>query len=1232
MAVVKENAFTISGSESLINENLDNLTITVSGYYGDDEDQGALYYYYDGSGHSVTNCVIQGGDFPNYAVAVDSCGSLTIDSVEFINLRNLDDDDDSAGALYIEGKNNRIENSVFSGNFSDGSAGAIFIDDDADEKGIDAVVTIKNTRFETVTDTITCEGRITISGDVSFAGNVVMRKGSELVNNGNIIFDLAPRKTSDGALISDWSTVKGDGDLQINVESEMMLGAYTLALNCKSFSGSFTVSNGDIEYGEISLDGSSLEAGDYIYSLSKNKNSLVLNVADVKSARDDWADMKLKGSAGTVDRDTIGDIDMADKGNIIVKDGYVGVSDIADYMQFTLATAANLSFSVYATDAVKVTVYQLTGTSGNYKLTGKKNISVAAGKTAELSGLLLDAGSDYYICVESTNAAKGGNASYDITVNKNSIFYTESNDKDNDVFAGANFFGTLSNESRALSKTGWVGYGDKTDYWQFGLETAANLVFTVHDTADAVSVNVYQLDAKGKLVSKKKVAVAAGKTAELSGLLLEAGDDYYISVESTNAAKGGNASYTITVDDQKSVFYTGSSDKDNDVFAGADFFGTLSNENRALSKTGWVGYGDKTDYWQFGLETAANLVFTVHDTADAVSVNVYQLDAKGKLVSKKKVAVAAGKTAELSGLLLEAGDDYYISVESTNAAKGGNASYTITVDDQKSVFYTGSSDKDNNAFAGADFFGTISKASGALSKTGWVGYGDAIDYLKLDVANTMDICFSVNTTDSITVTVYEMVKGKLVKKQNASFASGSGSSKAFTVNRDGEYYLEVTSKNAAKGGNAEYEITVAKYVKPVVLTITGLSSGDFVDSECEFEHGWCDCGCDDDWTVHYNNLTSKAKCGVIEGDKGNDVITFAANKGVYFEKIDLGDGNDQIILKDSKSGEALLYGGYLGSIINMGSGNDSIYIGVNYELEASSIYMGDGNDTITLGAGAELELSWSEDGLIDFGAGNDKLITTAGEDGEIEDVTYIEFGEGNDEAVIASGVTLRTGWLDFGADDDKLVIDKGGSVYAMGDLEFGEGVDELVVNGCLKLENYYDFSDVEKISGSGSIVFGDFCGEENLAALKDKLSNTDIKIYQAANLDNFSSPAAELGDNKINGAHVNVLSSSEYDELDFWLCSEDAAKDLGTYGFADEVDYIQFVKNTNCFGIYLNSNGGDDILTIEVLDSKGNLMADYSIDNYMYNDVSKWKNGTYYIKLSVASGAQVSGSIHLDDY
>ena len=101
MAVVKEDAFTISGSESLINENLDNLTITVSGYYGDDEDQGALYYYYDGSGHSVTNCVIQGGDFPNYAVAVDSCGNLTVDSVEFINLRNLDDDDDfSRGRIF----------------------------------------------------------------------------------------------------------------------------------------------------------------------------------------------------------------------------------------------------------------------------------------------------------------------------------------------------------------------------------------------------------------------------------------------------------------------------------------------------------------------------------------------------------------------------------------------------------------------------------------------------------------------------------------------------------------------------------------------------------------------------------------------------------------------------------------------------------------------------------------------------------------------------------------------------------------------------------------------------------------------------------------------------------------------------------------------------------------------------------------------------------------------------
>ena len=132
--------------------------------------------------------------------------------------------------------------------------------------------------------------------------------------------------------------------------------------------------------------------------------------------------------------------------------------------------------------------------------------------------------------------------------------------------------------SAPVNDAGWrnfVGYGDEADFAEITLASAASLSFTVSAT-DASKITVWQLtastDKQGNTVYSTKAVVRAtaltldkttGFYAATTKPLLLGSGTYYISMESTNAAKGGAAYYNVSVDQAKSVFYP-------DLFVGYD--------------------------------------------------------------------------------------------------------------------------------------------------------------------------------------------------------------------------------------------------------------------------------------------------------------------------------------------------------------------------------------------------------------------------------------------------------------------------------------------------------------------------------------------------------------------------------------------------------------------------------------------------------------------------------------
>ena len=430
---------------------------------------------------------------------------------------------------------------------------------------------------------------------------------------------------------------------------------------------------------------------------------------------------------------------------------YVGAEDEFDYVKIRLEKGALLSFSLISTDATKFFLYSLIPgkvTKGVQAYTQKSLQSTTLKKTkeggiyytAQTAPILLEAG-DYYLCMQAANV-KSGNAYYSVEIEHNeSVFFTRGDNSDDwtdlktkGAKGAVGDAGTLDAGTSIVVEDEWVGFGDAVDYKRITLGSSAKLSFTVEAGA-AVKFTVWSLagktDKKGvttwslKPLQSLKLSKAddAGKfKATTASLFLGNAGAYYISVESTNAAKGASADYTVALDKTGTLFFTDADDQvnnwlydkktktpnpDDNLFVQTKITAATgeilldAEDSVAYTDAGgttwhnFVGYGDTTDYAVIRLSSAASLVFHV-SAMDAAKFTIWSLtsttDKKGNVkytlkslqsTTLKKAKGATNCEATTKSLSLAAGS-YYISMESTNASKGGAAYYNVTLDTEKS--------------------------------------------------------------------------------------------------------------------------------------------------------------------------------------------------------------------------------------------------------------------------------------------------------------------------------------------------------------------------------------------------------------------------------------------------------------------------------------------------------------------------------------------------------------------
>ena len=447
-----------------------------------------------------------------------------------------------------------------------------------------------------------------------------------------------------------------------------------------------------------------------------------------------------------------------DKGTVLENGNYnfVGGDDKADFAKITTASAAKLRFSVKTKDTgdkVKLSLVSYDAATGKTKTL--KSASASKGKEALTAAVFVDpndpktAGLQYFVAVENKGKT---NVFYNVELTADSDFYVDADDghnnslvekkvlnqyvdefADTEVTTGEKTFIQLDTDVFEVTDhddyTNWVGFGDAADFARISPDAPAILNFTLNGKCDAgatlasLKFTVYSLTLSSKGVwtqkeIKSKTLNLKNANSVSTGILyldrLNAPEEdtngrtgYYVSVQSTNAKKGGEAYYSVST--------TGNIYEDADysvenVNGNGWLFNKKGNAvNGDLEKTNpdatgqsvialddgvvhgkyanFVGFGDAYDYAELILSSDGLYNFKL-DTTGKAKFTVYSMTRKnGKWTQKvlgsqtiNDVNGVTGATLKKAVQLAATSEDvrYFVSMQATDTKKCPEVYYNVT--------------------------------------------------------------------------------------------------------------------------------------------------------------------------------------------------------------------------------------------------------------------------------------------------------------------------------------------------------------------------------------------------------------------------------------------------------------------------------------------------------------------------------------------------------------------------
>ena len=433
--------------------------------------------------------------------------------------------------------------------------------------------------------------------------------------------------------------------------------------------------------------------------------------------------------------DVPGTIDTDDgKHNLFGNDGTN--KDAGDVAKISVAYAAKLTFEINSTAAGTFCVYRYDDDgNGNRKMitVGKK--TVKKNTPAKLEDVLLTSDADkYYVAMNAKDVSNVGPEYYGL-YNVNVVESTFFVDADEGEYENNSRFtarkvsvdpgdklivldGKPMKGDNAGRFRNFVGFTDPTDYAKLDLASSAYMRFRI--TTVGASRFIIWKQRKGSSTKPSKVSVTTllskkKNTRTTKAVFFDTSKyNYYISMTSTNAAKGASVYYNVEIN-SKSVFFDGDDGRNNVLYNKKDkalygedddhhfettTIGLSANagdtgphikfDTDPVVDTDWdnfVGYGDSTDYAKITLTSAGVLSFDIKVSGNA-KFTLYRLERDG---SKEKLKAIQGRKLKLPYSAsfisttmkvkteLEAGE-YYVSMKanSTEHTAKGSVFYNVT--------------------------------------------------------------------------------------------------------------------------------------------------------------------------------------------------------------------------------------------------------------------------------------------------------------------------------------------------------------------------------------------------------------------------------------------------------------------------------------------------------------------------------------------------------------------------
>ena len=401
------------------------------------------------------------------------------------------------------------------------------------------------------------------------------------------------------------------------------------------------------------------------------------------------------------------------------------------------------------------------------------------------SDLLLDADTSYYFRVSCINNKSV--VAYNLVWDKKVIGVDGGFSAQDDSAASIHKLNAESKAKYTLNVpadtdstyTDWVGFGDAVDYKLLDIEKSGKYDISLSDvSASAVITVIERVDNGNGTYTEKRIATTTVTQSNLDGkalsnLMLDANKEYFIKVNASNANSIGT-SYKVDVKPVE-TYEAATTDDDKRVKEVAEL----------TTASGWVGYGDATDYHRLEVgENGGVYNFTVEhsgEDTEAVKMVIYEytgVNSKGvdTFRTVKTVTLAKGAASISTGNLYLTGANkgtYYVEVTATGAAKALNSHYTVKAEGYKLPDATDAvvTREDN----------IVENAQLLTSAKDWVGIGDTVDYFYVDASE-------INAGDCYTLTLdgtngnqikaaigYENPKGNFVALQTVTGAANSDS-------------------------------------------------------------------------------------------------------------------------------------------------------------------------------------------------------------------------------------------------------------------------------------------------------------------------------------------------------------------------------------------------------------------------------------------------------------------------